>query len=487
MAPSSTPNPKNCKTTTSNTDLNPPHTPRMTPRFHGLDKIKPFLRQVEKIVTEETMKHDKAYTFPWYKTWDSWSTKKLLDTKTWNQLSNIIFPNLKYNNHTIKSVVNTCLAKIPPIKSYIEITSLTDKLVNWTSCVGDIESFISVTYKRSRKNTSDIPQLPARKMDPERKFHSLRSNLNQSFTSSIATSPSKDNNVATLPTTIHIDKPDNEVSPAKQEISAITLIAIAEINQAVNTAKPNVIDSLKEDYTSMLSTLDKTKVELDAETKLTVEGIQNVLDNSSQASKYVSHANTKLEETKLEIEETKEAIEQLDLNVENIATKARTATNEAISTYANELYDTNQDHIADMEDIFSENMGLMQDLQQKFNPQHTINEVTSAIISRMEETTTAFTASAITQLHDGSNTIINEFSSKLNKDSIFLATRDNLTNEMTTTNDNGIKVITDATTLANATSTSCITSIREIKDNASLDIINSIQNTKKGCHSRFQI
>ena len=132
-----------------------------------------------------------------------------------------------------------------------------------------------------------------------------------------------------------------------------------------------------------------------------------------------------------------------------------------------------------MEDVFSENMGLMQNLQQKFNPQHKIDKVTSASISRMEEETTAFTASAITKLHDESNTILNNFLSELDKDSIFLATRDNLKNEMATTQQNAIKVITDATTLANATSTSCINSIREIKDNATLDIINSIQDIKK--------
>ena len=50
---------------------------------------------------------------------------------------------------------------------------------------------------------------------------------------------------------------------------------------------------------------------------------------------------------------------------------------------------------------------------------------------------------------------------------------------MVTTQDKAIEVITDATTLANATLTSCIDSIREIKDNATIDIINSIQNTEK--------
>ena len=49
---------------------------------------------------------------------------------------------------------------------------------------------------------------------------------------------------------------------------------------------------------------------------------------------------------------------------------------------------------------------------------------------------------------------------------------------MVTTQDKAIEVITDATTLANATLTSCINSIREIKDNATLDIINSIQDIK---------
>ena len=90
MDPTQTPTPKNRHSIVSTDNLKPRHTPRTSPRLRGLDEIKPFLRQVEKIVTEECPKHDKAQTFPWYKTWESWSSKKLLEMKSWNTLTDII-------------------------------------------------------------------------------------------------------------------------------------------------------------------------------------------------------------------------------------------------------------------------------------------------------------------------------------------------------------------------------------------------------------
>lgn len=196
-----------------------------------------------------------------------------------------------------------------PIESYLEITSLTDKSDSWNSRVGDIDSFKSVNYKRSCKTTSIIPQLPARKLDSVRQFNSLNSNLNLSLNSSIATPPSKDNNAATLPTAIHIEMPDDVASLANQKTSAIKLTSMAEINQDMDTANATAINGIKQDYTTILSSWDKTKAALDAETKLALKDIQNVLGNSSQASEHIIHANKSLNDTKLDIKKTRETIE----------------------------------------------------------------------------------------------------------------------------------------------------------------------------------
>ena len=320
--------------------------------------------------------------------------------ESWNKLTNIICPDLNYNDRTIKAVVNSCTE----IESYIKIKNLTDKSVTWISRVGNIDRFNCVKNTRSRKTTSNTPH--ARKLAPARKFHSLKSNLNPSLNSSITTSLSKDN-VATLPTTIHIKRLNYDNSFEKREISAIKLTAIAEINQAVDTAKTTAIDYLKQDYNTILSDWDTTKAELDAETQLALKDIQAALKESSQVSNNVSQANKYLNDTKQDVEEIRQTIKQLDLSVDSIVSKAKNAvanatkhaTDEAISACTNDLHETNQDHIANMEAVFSENMGLMQDLQRNFNPHDMMNE------------TTTFTDSAIAKLKQESATILQEFTS----------------------------------------------------------------------------
>ena len=106
---------------------------KSTPRFRGLDEIKPFLKQIGKIVTEECQKHDSADDIPWYKTWESWNIQDLLAAKSINHITTVICPDLSCNQRTIKAVVNRCTKETPllnhmfksynyPKISYMEIT-----------------------------------------------------------------------------------------------------------------------------------------------------------------------------------------------------------------------------------------------------------------------------------------------------------------------------------------------------------------------------
>ena len=47
---------------------------KSTPRVRGLDEIKPFLKQVGKIVTKKSQKWDSTDDMPWYNTSESWDT-----------------------------------------------------------------------------------------------------------------------------------------------------------------------------------------------------------------------------------------------------------------------------------------------------------------------------------------------------------------------------------------------------------------------------
>ena len=127
---------------------------KSTPRVCGSDDIKPFLKQIGKIVTEECQKYDSADDMPWYKTWESWNIQDLLAAKSFNSITTIFCPDISYTQRTIKAVVNRCIEEIPPIESYIQIIHLSEKLVTWKSCVGDIKIFKSTKNKISRKTNA---------------------------------------------------------------------------------------------------------------------------------------------------------------------------------------------------------------------------------------------------------------------------------------------------------------------------------------------
>ena len=102
---------------------------KSTPRVCGSDDIKPFLKQIGKIVTEECQKYDSADDMPWYKTWESWNIQDLLAAKSFNSITTVICPDLSYTQQMIKVVVNRCIEEIPPIESYIQIIHLSEKSI----------------------------------------------------------------------------------------------------------------------------------------------------------------------------------------------------------------------------------------------------------------------------------------------------------------------------------------------------------------------
>ena len=136
--------PVSAQRTTGRTNLKPAR------RNRGLDEIAPFLHHVQKIVSEECAKHETVETIPWYKTWESWMQQNLFNKTSMNYVTAIIVPELFYNQRTIKSVVKNCLDEIHPLRTYIDITHLSDKSVTWVPRI-DVDSFQSVKKKRGRQ------------------------------------------------------------------------------------------------------------------------------------------------------------------------------------------------------------------------------------------------------------------------------------------------------------------------------------------------
>ena len=112
----------------------------------GLDKISPFLHEVNKIITEQGFKHTTVDTMPWYTAWKSWKFKDLFKKTSKNSITTDICPDLHYNQRTIKFVVEGYVEQIMPIQKYISITHLFDKSAVWTSQV-KLASFESVRVR----------------------------------------------------------------------------------------------------------------------------------------------------------------------------------------------------------------------------------------------------------------------------------------------------------------------------------------------------
>ena len=56
------------------------------------------------------------------------------------------------------------------------------------------------------------------------------------------------------------------------------------IDKAITTATSTALQELKTDYEIILGDWDKTKAELDLETRMAITSIQNALDESSQVT-----------------------------------------------------------------------------------------------------------------------------------------------------------------------------------------------------------
>ena len=90
-----------------------------------------------------------------------------------------------------------------------------------------------------------------------------------------------------------------------------------------------------------------------------------------------------------DIEDSKQDIEHLDKNIDRIVKKAKNvvadatkqATDDAVNEYTTDLHDKKREYTADMDKVFSGNMGLMQDLCVTFNLNTTVNESTTKSIT----------------------------------------------------------------------------------------------------------
>ena len=69
-------------------------------KIRGYDALKPFLHEVNKIVSKECARHESMEGLSWYKTWEKWNAKDLFTSTSINVIGKIVCPELKYNEQT---------------------------------------------------------------------------------------------------------------------------------------------------------------------------------------------------------------------------------------------------------------------------------------------------------------------------------------------------------------------------------------------------
>ena len=83
-----------------------------------------------------------------------------------------------------------------------------------------------------------------------------------------------------------------------------------------------------------------------------------------------------------------------------------------------------------MDEVFSENMGLMQKLHLSYDLQAPIANATTASLQQIKDETTIFTKSALLNLKKESDTLVSEFSSQLHQDTTSQDTRDTIISDI---------------------------------------------------------
>ena len=73
-------------------------------KIRGYDALKPFLREVDNIVSQECGKHESMNGFPWYAKWSECNNKQLFTSTSINTIGKIVCPKLNYNERTVKQV-----------------------------------------------------------------------------------------------------------------------------------------------------------------------------------------------------------------------------------------------------------------------------------------------------------------------------------------------------------------------------------------------
>ena len=271
---------------------------------------------------------------------------------------------------------------------------------------------------------------------------SRTSSRNSSLTSN-CTSPQVN---PKLPLSIQLHPPDNipsyvanEKSLSAQGYLALKMKAIKEIMESTTNglviimqAKDNAVNNLQNNYDKIIFDWDKTKNDLDTETKIAIMDLTNAMHETRQIS--ITHRTIRSE-----IDEIRITIDELGNNIDDVIEKmtstAAKMTNNAVDTSMKKVIHNINSHsdtyIQNMEDMFSENMVLVHDQHTLYNITQLCTDTKIAALGGIDETVSEKAKTAISQIQDNATTIINSIKTMILSDNTINYTWDGILSDTT--------------------------------------------------------
>jgi len=388
-------------------------------KIRGYDALKPFLREVNKIVSEECSKHESVTGLSWFTQWSKWNEKSLFTVTSINTIGKIVCPELKYNERTVKQITNRIMSDITPLSAYLTISYCSDTSVKWDSII-EVGSYKSVKGHKSRKTNIE-------KLRTQSPFTKSRSRSRDTSTISSKISPPKEvmisdeerpstppptkdteenltgdfvpptpqvTNIKTPVTTL-VEKTkldDNAARELTQALLDATNRGTTAIGKAIATAKQTAVDDLNTEYNAILADLvkyDTTKDELERTTKAAIDELKLSQSSCDKTREAIEASNLKVKEdlavTRQSMENTTIMNDNLtaaiaaatyevsnlqitsDDVIRNIKTAATKERERVIGNTTSYLNSYNDKLLDKMETVFSENLQLMEEVKDEFD------------------------------------------------------------------------------------------------------------------------
>ena len=153
------------------------------------------------------------------------------------------------------------------------------------------------------------------------------------------------------------------------------MTAIAEIEEpmtqdivVIDIEKATAINELQDGYTQMLTEWDTTKAEVDFETKMTMNDLQNDLDKKSQTTNNHEQINRDLSKARDQVNNLDGHSDDIIQKASKIATPATfSATGTTVSKVILDMQENTNNHLENMDEVFRDNMDLMADLHSSYS------------------------------------------------------------------------------------------------------------------------